>query len=944
MDTGWAAALDDLVRRALGQPEPPPELIAACLDRARSADPADFDTVVHCCDRMARLAGHLSHGDEPAAVDGPVRAAAEATLTAFASTGSPVLPMGFARQLSRHGMSEHGIDVLDRALAVADRAPSDESPSATARLHRLRGELLRRLGYLDAAESSLVTALAALDDRDVDALRLRGAVLNDLGLTRQGRHDLTGAADALIEALEIGERVGEEPLSLAVTLDNLGVVQAALATASGPVTTADGYVNLTSAQHLRDAEEFLRRAGEIFEAALPDAAEDLVISLVNRADAAAKAGEVQCQDELSRRAVELLETYPVTRATAMSTLSMRGQALERQGRYRDVVDLLAPALPDWMDAGAPDRPLEGFAALLSAAHHDGDQELAAAVGMCIAATDAELSARRMAGAAEAAARTMMAEVMRRTETVLGYCLPAAAAGEAPDWLYELLLNRKGVLAERQGSGWLRARADAGAPLERVRALRAEVARTDLEWTGEEMIAAARRRQRQAARRLGDAEVELYRHLGGHWVATLTVGEVRDHLPEHTALLDIATVRRPSGEREYLVFRVTGRDAIRYRRLGVVHEIDERLNQLGRFAAERPTPDRDLDWTARVRALMPALVDAADPLPRALVIAPSGRWGMVSPAFLRDSAGVPLAERHVLTLIPSARWLVARRSAPDPPPVGPPIVLGAPDFDHQVDAAEPLIFAMRVSSLPHARAEIEEVARRFGVTPVVGAAATRSRLLAAVRPRILHIATHGVFLDAIGHAAERDEPTGYRVRAIAGVAVRTENTELADDRIERAQTVRTRHRSRVRWLLRIGPAAQLSRSALLLAGFNAWLAGARTTPEVSAGIVSAGELALLDLAGTELVVLSACETGVGAVDFADGSLLGLRTAALAAGARCCLSTLWQVDDASAAALVSAFYAELATGSTPAEALRSAQLTVRRTRPEPYHWAGWVVEGG
>ncbi|MBF6134709.1 CHAT domain-containing protein [Nocardia otitidiscaviarum] len=59
---------------------------------------------------------------------------------------------------------------------------------------------------------------------------------------------------------------------------------------------------------------------------------------------------------------------------------------------------------------------------------------------------------------------------------------------------------------------------------------------------------------------------------------------------------------------------------------------------------------------------------------------------------------------------------------------------------------------------------------------------------------------------------------------------------------------------------------------------------------------------------------------------------------AAGRGGSLSTLWQVDDASAAALVSALYAELAAGSTPAEALRSAQLTVRRTRPEPYHWAG------
>ncbi len=114
-----------------------------------------------------------------------------------------------------------------------------------------------------------------------------------------------------------------------------------------------------------------------------------------------------------------------------------------------------------------------------------------------------------------------------------------------------------------------------------------------------------------------------------------------------------------------------------------------------------------------------------------------------------------------------------------------------------------------------------------------------------------------------------------------------------------------HRSRLEWLGTIGPAGQLSRSALLLAGFNGWLAGVETPTDVGAGMVSAGEFALLDLADTELVVFSACETGVGAVDVADGSLIGLRTVALSAGASSCVSTLWNVDDEAAATLMSAF---------------------------------------
>ena len=100
--------------------------------------------------------------------------------------------------------------------------------------------------------------------------------------------------------------------------------------------------------------------------------------------------------------------------------------------------------------------------------------------------------------------------------------------------------------------------------------------------------------------------------------------------------------------------------------------------------------------------------------------------------------------------------------------------------------------------------------------------------------------------------------------------------------------------------------------------------------------------MLDLAGTELVVLSACQTGVGAVDYADGSHLGLRGAALAAGAAHCVSTLWAVHDTVAAAFVGALYEGLAAGHPPAVALRRAQLAVRRRYPDPYDWAGWVLE--
>jgi CHAT domain-containing protein len=92
-----------------------------------------------------------------------------------------------------------------------------------------------------------------------------------------------------------------------------------------------------------------------------------------------------------------------------------------------------------------------------------------------------------------------------------------------------------------------------------------------------------------------------------------------------------------------------------------------------------------------------------------------------------------------------------------------------------------------------------------------------------------------------------------------------------------------------------------------------------------------------------VVLSACSSGAGAVDYSDGSLLGLRTAALAAGAAGCVSTLWEVPDASTAQLMQAFYRFRLAGDPSARALRQATLELRAQHSDPFFWAPWVYEG-
>jgi CHAT domain-containing protein/tetratricopeptide (TPR) repeat protein len=111
----------------------------------------------------------------------------------------------------------------------------------------------------------------------------------------------------------------------------------------------------------------------------------------------------------------------------------------------------------------------------------------------------------------------------------------------------------------------------------------------------------------------------------------------------------------------------------------------------------------------------------------------------------------------------------------------------------------------------------------------------------------------------------------------------------------------------------------------------------------AGQLRAGRISELDLCA-KLAVLSACETGSGRILSGEG-VLGLSSAFLGAGVPAVVASLWPVSDRITAVLMERFYAELASGADPAQALAAAQRDVR-TNPEtahPFHWAGFIVVG-
>lgn len=188
-----------------------------------------------------------------------------------------------------------------------------------------------------------------------------------------------------------------------------------------------------------------------------------------------------------------------------------------------------------------------------------------------------------------------------------------------------------------------------------------------------------------------------------------------------------------------------------------------------------------------------------------------------------------------------------------------------------------------STLPHATTEVQAVAARYRTTPFVGAQATE-RLVHTSQADSLHLAAHGVY--------DRFNPL-------------------------------------------------FSHIALAPASENNPQNGNHSTSAYD-GNLAVHEVFDLDLHQTNLVVLSACDTGQGKLSQGD-ELVGLTRAFLYAGTPNVVTSLWAVDDESTAYLMEHFYTHLQAGWGTAAALRQAQRETLAAYPAPYNWAAFTLHG-
>jgi len=246
--------------------------------------------------------------------------------------------------------------------------------------------------------------------------------------------------------------------------------------------------------------------------------------------------------------------------------------------------------------------------------------------------------------------------------------------------------------------------------------------------------------------------------------------------------------------------------------------------------------------------------------------------------------------------------------------------GAPQPASALAGGLPQQASAQLPPLPATGDEVRAIAglmqqQGWQASVYTGDQALKSAVEQAGSPRVLHLATHGFFLP---------DPAG--------------SSELTGD---------------FRALLQPGQYSVLNdpmlRSGLYFAAADRTLAGTPSPPGLDNGVLTALEAGNLNLSGTELVVLSACNTGQGEEKNGEG-VFGLRRALQEAGAQSVLMSLWSVPDKETLQLMQRFYAKWLAGMEMHQALRDAQIEMREQvrqthdgKDLPYYWGAFVLIG-
>ena len=386
------------------------------------------------------------------------------------------------------------------------------------------------------------------------------------------------------------------------------------------------------------------------------------------------------------------------------------------------------------------------------------------------------------------------------------------------------------------------------------------------------------------------------------------------IPQSAALLQIvkynpfnpkATYQKRWGEAHYAAVVLKSSGTPHWVNLGAAAQIDRNIQTFREYLQDGSSSDnRQRNQIARtldrqiVQPLRPYLGDT-----RHLLLSPDAALNLIPFEALKDEDNKYLIERYAFSYLTSGIDLIRFTDAPPSRQV--PVVFSEINYDRTTPVTKQTLAQApqtRSSDLASTNfspletsAETQQIRSIFPNALIFrDRDATKTALQQIKAPLILHLATHGFFIPA-------------------------QNTEPSNPQ----------------------PDNPLTRSGIVLAGANR---DPQSLEQSGDGILTGLEAAGLDLYGTQLVVLSACETGLGDVSVGEG-IYGLRRALVIAGAQTQILSLWKVKNDATTELMKNFYQNLQAGKGRHQALREAQLKLLNSPnyANPHYWAAFIPSG-
>jgi CHAT domain-containing protein/Tfp pilus assembly protein PilF len=824
-----------------------------------------------------------------------------------------------------------------RAISIAEKTPPPGHPELGA-MHNGLGVLYANKADWVRAEVQLQRTIAVWEQTLGPNHPEVGRVLSNLGAMYLRRGDFGKAESALKRSLAIRER-GTDQAAIAVTLNNLGnvyfeqqdegrasplyeralkVLESLPESAQNPRSLASMVGNLATIYHnqrkFSEAETFYRRALAISEKVLGAESPEVSKTLYNLASLYAARGDYAQAVPVYHRVLAMREKLLGPDHPDFSN-TLRGLA-----RAEIAQNNLPPALSAWSRAAA--------------------------------ASERNLAYNLTVGS-EREKLAYLSTLDRETSQIISLHLRFAADNaEARQLSLTTILRRKGraldAMSDSIAALRRRAAPEDRTLLDQLKQTRSQLAQLVLQPPpgGRRAADAEKIKTLEAQRESLENEISRRSSEFRAQSQPVTLEAVQPLIPQGAALVEFVAYRpynekytQPSeeyGVSRYAAYVLHREGEARWVELGEKRPIDEAINKLRRALRDR----KRRDYRALARAVDRLVMQPVRPLlasSRRVLIAPDGGINLIPFAALVDARNEFLIKRYSFSYLTSGRDLL--RLQVKQPGKQSALIIANPDFGEesnnrngserilryrpssQSEAAKATTSILAEAYFPPLPGTADEASALKALIPdstlLINQEATEARLKAVSSPELLHIATHGFFL-------EDESPLEAEGRLLVAKSATSPATLPVSN--------------------------PLFRSGLALAGANRLKSGPNNEED---GILTALEAAGLDLWGTKLVVLSACQTGLGEVKDGDG-VYGLRRALVLAGAETQVMSLWAVSDLATRDLMINYYRRLQRGEGRAEALRQSQLRLlnnlnRQRRPgarnysHPYYWAGFIQSG-